>query len=88
MRGSLKTTAAPAVATPVTSSPAVTRMNKHVVILGGGLAGLSCGYELQKAGKPFQMMIYPKTAHGVSDPQLALHLRAMTLDFTVKNLVR
>ena len=32
-------------------------------------------YELQRAGKPFQMMIYPKSAHGVSDPQLAPHLR-------------
>ena len=27
-------------------------------------------YELQRAGKPFQMMIYPRSAHGVSDPQL------------------
>src|SRR4051812_46899338 len=25
-------------------------MQKHVVILGAGLAGLSCGYELAKAG--------------------------------------
>ena len=25
-------------------------MSKHVVILGGGLAGLSCGYEMSKAG--------------------------------------
>ena len=25
-------------------------MSKHVVILGGGLAGLSCGYEMAKAG--------------------------------------
>ena len=24
-------------------------MSKHVVILGGGLAGLSCGYEMAKA---------------------------------------
>jgi dipeptidyl-peptidase-4 len=45
-------------------------------------------YELQKAGKPFQMMIYPKSTHGVSDPQLAPHLRRMMLDFTVKNLLR
>lgn len=45
-------------------------------------------YELQRAGKPFRMMIYPKSAHGVSDPALALHLRRMMLDFTTQNLLR
>ena len=45
-------------------------------------------YELQRAGKPFQMMMYPKSAHGVSDPQLATHLRRMMLDFTTQNLLR
>jgi dipeptidyl-peptidase 4 len=45
-------------------------------------------YELQRAGKRFQMMIYPRSAHGVSDPPLALHLRRMMLDFTEQNLLR
>ena len=45
-------------------------------------------YELQRAGKPFQMMIYPKAAHGVSDPQQAPHLRRLMLDFTTQNLLR
>ena len=45
-------------------------------------------YALQQAGKPFQMMIYPRSAHGVSDPALALHLRRMMLDFTMQNLLR
>jgi dipeptidyl-peptidase-4 len=45
-------------------------------------------YELQKAGKRFQMMVYPRSSHGVSDPQLALHMRQMMLDFTMKNLLR
>jgi dipeptidyl-peptidase-4 len=44
-------------------------------------------YELQKAGKPFQMMIYPQSAHGVSDPQLATHMRQMMLEFTRKHLL-
>ncbi|HKY23192.1 MAG TPA: DPP IV N-terminal domain-containing protein [Vicinamibacterales bacterium] len=45
-------------------------------------------YELQKAGKRFQMMMYPKAPHGVSEPQLALHMRQMMLEFTLKNLLR
>lgn len=45
-------------------------------------------YALQQAGKPFQMMIYPRSAHGVSDPELTMHLRRMMLDFTTQNLLR
>jgi dipeptidyl-peptidase-4 len=45
-------------------------------------------YELQRAGIPFRMMNYPKSAHGVNDPQLSVHLRRMMLDFTTQNLLR
>lgn len=45
-------------------------------------------YELQQAGKPFRMMMYPRSAHGISEPQLSLHLRRMMLDFTALNLLR
>ncbi|HEX6718043.1 MAG TPA: S9 family peptidase [Pyrinomonadaceae bacterium] len=43
-------------------------------------------YELQKAGKQFQLMLYPKSRHGVTDPLLLKHLRQMMLDFIVENL--
>jgi len=45
-------------------------------------------YELQKAGVPFRMMSYPTAAHGVSNPELVVHVRRMMLDFTVQNLLR
>jgi dipeptidyl-peptidase-4 len=45
-------------------------------------------YELQKHGIPFRMMNYPKSAHGVYDPEVSLHLRRMMLDFTTQNLLR
>ena len=32
-------------------------------------------YELQQAGKLFQMMLYPRSAHGIGDPGLYMHLR-------------
>lgn len=43
-------------------------------------------YELQKAGKQFQLMLYPKSRHGVTDPPLLKHMRQMMLDFIVENL--
>ena len=43
---------------------------------------MQLAYELQRAQKPFQMMIYPKSRHGVTDPALVRHLRAAMLDFT------
>jgi dipeptidyl-peptidase-4 len=43
-------------------------------------------YELQKAGKPFQLMLYPKSRHGVVDPLLVKHMRQMMTDFITGNL--
>ncbi len=43
-------------------------------------------YELQKAGKQFQLMVYPKSRHGVTDPLLVKHMRQMMTDFVLANL--
>ena len=43
-------------------------------------------YELQKAGKQFELMLYPKSRHGVTDPLLVKHMRQMMTDFIVGNL--
>jgi dipeptidyl aminopeptidase/acylaminoacyl peptidase len=43
-------------------------------------------YELQKAGHQFQLMLYPKSRHGVTDPLLVKHMRQMMTDFIVANL--
>jgi dipeptidyl-peptidase-4 len=48
---------------------------------------MQLAYELQKAGKPFRMMLYPKSRHGVTDQALQKHMRAMMLDFVVENLL-
>jgi len=43
-------------------------------------------YELQKAGKQFELMVYPRQRHGVTDPLLLKHMRQMMTDFIVENL--
>jgi dipeptidyl-peptidase-4 len=41
-------------------------------------------YELQKAGKPFEMMVYPKSRHGIGDGRLNSHLRQLMFDFVMR----
>jgi len=43
-------------------------------------------YELEKAGKQFKFMTYPKSRHGVADPALVRHMREMMLKFILENL--
>jgi dipeptidyl-peptidase-4 len=44
-------------------------------------------HALQKAGKPFRMMLYPKSRHGVVDPQQVKHLQGAMLDFIRETLL-
>jgi dipeptidyl-peptidase-4 len=48
---------------------------------------MALAYALQKAGKPFRLMLYEKSRHGVTDPQLVRHLRQTMFDFTVETLL-
>jgi len=41
---------------------------------------------LQKAGKQFQLMIYPENRHSVRDPQQRLHLHQLMTEFLQRNL--
>ena len=43
-------------------------------------------YEFQKAGHQFDLMIYPKSRHGVTDPLLVRHMRQKMTDFILANL--
>jgi dipeptidyl-peptidase-4 len=41
---------------------------------------------LQKANKDFELMIYPKSRHGVRNPQQVKHLRKLMTNFILDNL--
>jgi dipeptidyl-peptidase-4 len=47
---------------------------------------LQLAQELQRAGKPFRMMLYPRSRHGIADPALVRHLRGVMLDFMLETL--
>ena len=77
------------------SSPVIAAKNLHgkLLLIHGAIDDnvhmqntIQFIYELQKAGKQFQLMLYPKSRHGVTDPLLLKHMRQMMLDFIVENL--
>ena len=43
-------------------------------------------HALQKKGKQFELMIYPKNRHGITDPQQVYHQFEMMTDFWMRNL--
>jgi dipeptidyl-peptidase-4 len=43
-------------------------------------------YELQKAGKQFDLMIYPTQRHGITNPAQVKHWYTMMTDYVTKNL--
>ena len=47
---------------------------------------IQLAYELQKAGKQFDLMLYPTQRHGVVNPLQAKHMYQMMTDFILKNL--
>ena len=47
---------------------------------------LQFAYELQKKGKSFDMMIYPKSRHRLGGPELEKHRRTKMLDFVIEHL--
>ncbi len=47
---------------------------------------LQFAYELQKAGKPFRMMMYPRNRHGFTEPLIIKHMRAGMLEFVKETL--
>ena len=47
---------------------------------------LQFAYELQKAGKRFEMMVYPRSRHRLGDPDLEKHRHLTMLDFVMRHL--
>ena len=43
-------------------------------------------YALQKSGKPFDLMVYPKNRHGISNPAQRYHMQTMMTRFLEEHL--
>ena len=74
---------------------AIDRMDASLLLVHGSMDdnvhisnALQMVYAMQKANKPFDLMIYPKCRHGIRDPQQRLHLFEKMTKFLKENLKR
>jgi dipeptidyl-peptidase 4 len=70
---------------------AADRLNARMLLIHGTMDdnvhmqnSIQFAYELQKAGKPFEMMVYARQRHGFSDSRLIDHLHRTMLDFVMR----
>ncbi|HYC93938.1 MAG TPA: S9 family peptidase [Thermoanaerobaculia bacterium] len=49
---------------------------------------LQFAYEMQQLGKPFEMMLYPRTKHTVTDKETLLHLQRTVLGFLRRTILQ
>lgn len=77
------------------SAPLAAAQNLHgkLLLMHGALDdnvhvanAIQFAYALQKAGKQFQLMLFPKSHHGVTDPLLVKYMYQMMTDFVLENL--
>jgi dipeptidyl-peptidase-4 len=47
---------------------------------------IQLAYELQRAGKPFEMMLYPLQRHSFTDARMNTHLRQLMFDFVMRTI--
>jgi dipeptidyl-peptidase-4 len=73
---------------------AASQLHGHLVLIHGDaddnvhLANtLQLAEALQRAGKPFTMMIYPRNGHGVTQPEQYRHLQRMMTDWITQWLL-
>jgi dipeptidyl aminopeptidase/acylaminoacyl peptidase len=67
---------------------AADRLNGRMLLIHGTMDdnvhiqnSLQFAYELQRAGKSFEAMFYPRSRHSVSDARLNAHLQQTIFDF-------
>jgi dipeptidyl-peptidase-4 len=72
---------------------AADRLNARMLLIHGTMDdnvhmqnSVQFAYELQKAGKPFEMMVYAKSRHGFADPRLIAHLHQTMFDFVMRSI--